>query len=279
MHPCNRLAAALALALACQTAPALAQDDDGRPELALMGTVPIYWGEAADFEETLAGAVAPHWAREVLEQGFALVPVDYLSADALAGQDYLFLAQPRGLSAEENVALDSWIRDGGRLLLFADPMMTGHSRFAIGDRRRPQDVALLSPILARWGLALTFDEAQEEGLREADHFGDALPVNMRGAWEYSGATRDCNIPGDALLAHCRIGAGQALLVADAAMLDITGPYPHAESALTWLLEHGLGMAREEMALGSESTREIVGTVGLAGERSQDLPPDRVIERH
>ncbi len=269
---------AFALALACAAPPAVAQDDGAQPQLALMGTVPIFWGEPADFGETLLGEAEPHWARAVLEQGFALSPVDYLSAEALAEYDYLLLAQPRGLSGEENVALDAWVRGGGRLLLFADPLMTGESRYGIGDRRRPQDVALLSPILARWGLELTFDEAQDEGLQQADHFGDPLPVNMRGEWHYSGTSRECNIPGDALLAHCRIGAGQALLVADAALLDLAGPYPHAESALTWLLEHGLGMARERMAEEGDSPREIVGTVGLATETSQNLSARTAGER-
>ena len=269
---------AAALALACAAMPAAAQEADERPALALMGTVPIYWGEPADFGETLLGEAEPHWARTMLEEGFVLAPVDYLSGEVLADYDYLLLAQPRGLSGEENVALDAWVRSGGHLLLFADPLMTGESRFGLGDRRRPQDVALLSPILARWGLELTFDEAQSEGLRQADHFGDSLPVNMRGAWDYAGATRDCNIPGDALLAHCRIGQGQALLVADAAMLDIVGPHPYAESALAWLLEHGLGMARENVAHTGESDREIVGTVGLAREMSENMASESSGER-
>lgn len=263
---------AAALALACLAAPAAAQEAAERPELALMGTVPIYWGEAADFGETLLGGAEPHWARAVLEQGYSLTPIDYLSDDALAGRQYLMLAQPRGLTAEENVALDAWVRGGGRLLLFADPLLTGESRFRIGDRRRPQDVALLSPILARWGLELTFDADQQEGLREADHFGDPLPVNMRGAWQYAGSetgtVRECTIPGDGLLAHCAIGQGQALLVADAAMLDITGPYPHAESALTWLLEHGLGMTREIAATSPDSPGDSTGNEAIAGRLSQ-----------
>lgn len=247
---------AAALAMACCAAPALAQEQDERPALALMGTVPIYWGEAADLGETLTGEAPPHWARAVLERDFVLAPVDYLSAENLARYDYLLMAQPRGLSAEENVALDAWVRDGGRLLLFADPMMTGDSRFGVGDRRRPQDVALLSPILAHWGLELAFDSGQDEGLHDADHFGDPLPVNMRGQWSYvtaePGTARECNIPGDALLAHCRIGAGQALLVADAAMLDLAGPYSHAESALGWLVIHGLGNTRENATPQPES---------------------------
>jgi hypothetical protein len=275
MHLCNRLRAALALAV-CAT-PAVAQDAPERPQLALMGTVPIYWGDAADIGETLAGSAQSHWARAVLEDYATLAPVDYLSAENLAQYRYLMLAQPRGLTAEENVALYAWVRGGGRLLLFADPMMTGDSRFGIGDRRRPQDVALLSPILAHWGLQLAFDADLAEGLRDADHFGDPLPVNMRGEWSYAepesgveqGMARECNIPGDALLSHCRIGAGQALLVADAAMLDLAGPYLHAETALDWLVIHGLGIAREnpppQPESGAFSDEETAGTADLAEE--------------
>ncbi len=206
-------------------------------ELALMGTIPIYWGETAGIDEVLSGAAPSHWARDVLEEDFALAPLDYLSADALSGREYLLMAQPRGLSAEENVALDAWVRQGGKLLLFADPMMTGESRFHIGDRRRPQDVSLLSPILARWGLELRFDPAQTEGPQAVDHFGERLPVNLRGEFAPVGEAQYCAIPGDGLLAHCTIGDGQAMIVADAAMLDIAEPDAGAESALRWLVGH------------------------------------------
>ena len=74
----------------------------------------------------------------------------------------LLLAQPRALSGPENVALDAWVRGGGHLLLFADPMMTGESRFGIGDRQRPQDVILLSPILNRWCRDPQFDQNQPQ---------------------------------------------------------------------------------------------------------------------
>jgi len=236
MLRCNNLLAVLALGL---TATA-AQAQEARPELALMGTVPIYWGEAAGLDELLEGDAPSHWARSVLEEDFTLSPLDYLSSDALAGREFLLMAQPRGLSAEENLALDTWVRSGGTLLLFADPMMTGESRFHLGDRRRPQDVALLSPILARWGLEMQFDASQPEGPQLVDHFGDALPVNLRGQLHYAGESPYCNIPGDGLLAHCVIGDGQAMIVADAAMLDIAGPYDHAESALRWLIGHIFG---------------------------------------
>lgn len=229
-----RFACAIALALA---APASAQAPaDPRLPLMLMGTVPIFWGEAAEFADLVNGGGEPHWARPLLERGFTLVPLDTLDpAQLAAGGTRLLMAQPRTLSAAENVALDGWVRNGGHVLLFADPLMTGESAFGIGDRRRPQDVALLSPLLAHWGLALHFDENQSLGV-VTGHAGVArLPVNLAGRLVAlpDGA---CAVLGDGLAARCPLGAGEALVVADAAVLDHQGPWPGAQAGLVALLE-------------------------------------------
>ena len=219
------------MALGC-AAPAAAQDP--RPQLALMGTVPIYWGEAEGLEGLLDTRESGHWARPVLEREFELVPLDYLSVDALAPHRTLMLAQPRALTAEENVALDAWVRGGGHLLLFADPMMTGHSHFGLGDRRRPQDVALLSPILAHWGLELHFIEDQPVGLHMLEIENAELPVNLPGLFVLRDPEAGCYVAQESVQALCRIGEGTALLFADAAMLDFDGPHPGAESMLAGL---------------------------------------------
>lgn len=194
-----------------------------RGRLGLMSTLPIYWGEAAGIEEMLQSDSAPPWVRSRLERRYELVPLDTLEGLENAGLDRLLLAQPRALSATENVALDEWVRGGGHLLLLADPMLTGEYRFAIGDRRRPQDVILLSPILARWGLGLEYDPGQAAGERVAEAAGMALPVNQAGRFllapDASDAPGECALSGSGLAASCRIGNGRALLVADAAVLD------------------------------------------------------------
>jgi hypothetical protein len=208
--------------------PLVAQEP-ARPQLALMGTVPIYWGEAEGLEGLLDTSETGHWARTVLEREFELVPLDYLSADALAPHSTLMMAQPRALSAEENVALDAWVRGGGHLLLFADPMMTGHSHYGLGDRRRPQDVALLSPILAHWGLELRFDAEQESGLRLVDGSGAQFAVNLAGFWKQTG--HHCELAREEIVALCEIGDGVAVLIADAAALDMDGPHASAKDFL------------------------------------------------
>lgn len=210
------------------------------PELALMGTIPIYWGEARGFDDLLDRQGESHWARSLIERQFALRPLDYLSAEALAGRERLLLAQPRGFSPEENVALDAWVRAGGRVLLFADPQMTGESHFALGDRRRPQDVALLSPILAHWGLELTYESAQPNSLQMRDFAGTAIPVRLAGRFQQASEARFCVVLAEGLLADCALGEGRALVLADAAMLDLVDPAEGAQEALAQLMEHIFG---------------------------------------
>ena len=189
-----------------------------RPALGLMTTLPIFWGEANDVGELLQRKTAAGWVREVLERDFSLEPLDTLDDAQLATLSGLVLAQPRPLAAGENVALDDWVRKGGQLLLFADPMLTAQSRYAIGDRRRPQDVVLLSPILSHWGLTLTFDESQRVGERRLNAGGVSLPVHLAGALR-QGSGGPCAVRLSGIIADCRIGKGKVTIVADAAVLE------------------------------------------------------------
>lgn len=151
-----------------------------------------------------------------------VVPLDTLAGPSgslpLPSDALLVLAQPRPLMPEENVALDAWVRHGGRLLLFADPMLTASSRLPLGDLRGPQWVAMLSPILRHWGLELQFDPAQPAGERMVDVTGTLLPVNSAGRFAVSRHAR-CRLQGGAIVAECRIGKGRVLAIADAAVFD------------------------------------------------------------
>lgn len=242
---CRPISAALAALVAAFATPSAAEEaGGGLPRLGMMGTIPIYWGEAEGLADVLNGGAEAHWARAAIEAEFELRPLDYLSAEALSPFDRLLLAQPRALSGEENVALDAWVRGGGRLLLFADPMMTGHSRFPLGDKRRPMDVTLLSPILVHWGLAMEFVEDQPFGFRTIVADGQAVPVNMPGRFALSGNSGDCTLSVEAVLARCKLGEGSATILADAGILDLHEPHPEAARALQGLVRLSFGESGE-----------------------------------
>jgi len=245
MHSLRKaISAALASTLLLLGAPAQAEAQADKALLGLMGTIPIYWGEAQEFGDLIDGSAEPHWARAELEREFELRPIAYLDEAALEGVRYLLLAQPRALSGEENVALDAWVRGGGQLLLFADPMMTGHSHFPLGDRRRPQDVVLLSPILGHWGLGLQFVEDQPAGPRVAQDGDLALPVNLPGRFVLEEGGEHCALSAEDVLARCSIGQGRTTIIADAALLDLHEPVPFAEAALGRLVEQAFGHSGE-----------------------------------
>ncbi len=192
-----------------------------KPALGLMTSLPIYWPESLSVNEALDQAAEQHWIRTELEKTYRLEPLDTLDAAQLRPLKALLLAQPRPLSPQENVDLDTWVRDGGHLLLFADPFLTEESRFPLGDKRRPQDVALLSPILTRWGLELTFDDRQADGEQAIPFAGTALPVRLGGNWRViaPGAPASCNVEASGVIARCTVGKGRVLAVADAAVLE------------------------------------------------------------
>lgn len=193
--------------------------------MGLFTTLPLMWGEHGDIASMLSDEGEKDWVRAALETRFSLVGLDTLDPAQLAGFDRLALVQPRPLAPAENVALDDWLRAGGRLLVFADPMLTRHSDFAIGDKRRPQSVVLISPILKRWGLELRFDEDQGDDERTVEAFGGTIPVRLAGQFVpvTPGAPSRCTISPGGIGAQCAVGKGRVTLIADAAMLDREGP--------------------------------------------------------
>jgi len=205
--------------------------------IGLSTSLPLVWLESGDIRGQLADKTSPHWAMGVLSAQGRVVPLDTLADSRgrlpLPRNALLVLAQPMPISPQENVALDAWVRAGGRLLLFADPMLTASSEYALGDPRGPQRVAMLSPILAHWGLELQFDPAQPAGEHSVPLGDIALPVNLAGrfAIHHPGG---CRLEAQAIVARCHIGSGQLLAIGDAAVLD--GDETGRAATLTALLE-------------------------------------------
>lgn len=205
------------------------------PAFGLMTSLPLYWPLAADLTDLASGNVAVPWPRVFMERGYTIVPLDTLSPTVLASgeeegvspladMERLAIIQPRGLSPADNVALDEWVRSGGRLLLALDPALTGHYAVPIGDPRLPTMTALIPPVVARWGLAIRFDEARQEPLGRAPlpGGGDAL-LRLHGEispLEGSKAeSTGCQALASAPIVQCAVGKGRVTLLADAAMFE------------------------------------------------------------
>jgi len=227
---------AIVLAAAGAAAWSLTGGERGEREpLGLFTSLPLYWRAAPDLSAQLDPDAEPHWARKLVEEQRDLRPLDVLTPEALKPFRDLLVAQPRALAPAENVALDDWVRGGGRLLLFADPLLTEESAFAPGDPRRPMDVALLSPILSHWGLELQFDEAQAPGEREREVMGVTVPVNLAGSFATKGQS-NCKLWGEGIAVTCAIGKGRVVALADAAVLDAADPTGKRSRALEALLD-------------------------------------------
>lgn len=241
----------------------------------LSTSLPVYWPESDDLSELLAQEVPVPWPRQAIEQRHRLVPLDSLAdAAALRGVDAVLMAQPRPLTAAENVGIDQWVREGGQVLLFADPVLTQESEFHVGDRRRPQDVALLSPILSRWGLALEFDEAQPAGERMIDDpVAGPIPVNLPGRLrKVAGASQPgdrCDVGPQGLVARCTIGRGRVTVVADAALFEPADDLAERERALLALIDSlardGAGRTGDGTGTGPKTGQPPPGGGGQTGE--------------
>ena len=112
------------------------------------------------------------------------------------------------------------VRAGGRLLLVLDPALTGEYDLPLGDPRRPVDTALIPPVVARWGLAVSFDEDQAVAVTTARLGETALPLALSGAVAITDSkAADCTLLANDAAARCRVGEGQVTLIADAALFE------------------------------------------------------------
>jgi hypothetical protein len=177
-----------------------------RPELLLLTSLPIAFGESFSIE----AAGSP--VLEALERRYRVKPIATTSEEALRGATLLLMAQPLAQPAEDLVALDRWVRGGGRVLLLADPLLEWKDGRPLGDPTRPPPMFMDTGLLGHWGLRLDAPDARGE--RPAMLAGRTITARSPGLIHGS-----CELSEDRLVAHCRIGKGVAIVVADADFLD------------------------------------------------------------
>lgn len=196
----------LAVALTSCRAGSSPPAGDVRPALALLSSLPIAFGEDFGLDQQASPLL-----RE-LEEKFTVTPID--GPEQLPPGGLLLAAQPQALTAERLVALDKWVRAGGRLVLLADPFLRFESRRPLGDRFRPPLRYPDTGLLAHWGLAL--DDAIDDRAEAADtDLGRGIRLQASGLGSLTRAGGDCTLSPTRVVARCRIGKGYATIVADA----------------------------------------------------------------
>ena len=182
-----------------------------KPKLLLMSALPLAWGEGGAFDP----ASRPTETYRLLEREFDLRPIDAIEPASLAGARLMLVAQPRLLAPEELVALDDWVRDGGKALILTDPQLVWARNWPPGHVLRPPATGLLGPLLAYWGLRLEPFERADLLEVEIGQSRRRLVLQAPGTFQADG--RNCRSH-RFYLARCRIGRGEAIVLADADLL-------------------------------------------------------------
>lgn len=194
---------ALALAGCRQEAARPPSNWEAKPDLALLTSLPIVFGERFGLD------APPSPLLKALEERFTVRAVD--GPEQLRPMGLLLAVQPQAMTAERLVALDKWVRKGGRLMLLADPRLSWESSRPLGDRFRPPAEFPDSGLLQRWGLTLAPGSVEGE-TRVRLSATQELTVETAGVLTASGGS--CKVD-QGLLAVCSIGRGTVFVLADA----------------------------------------------------------------
>lgn len=205
-----RLALAALALTGCGQAPSAPQAKQ-KQVVYLLTPLPLLWSERFGLEQPKSPVIAE------LEKRFAVKPVDL--PGQLPEEGLLLAVQPRALPAEELVALDAWVRRGGRLVLLADPLLEWPSKLPLGDARRAPAIYPDTGLLRHWGLRL--DAPDERGPAQRSVAGTSILTASPG--ELVKERGGCEVGDGALVARCRIGRGEAVIVADADWLNVGTP--------------------------------------------------------
>jgi hypothetical protein len=201
-----------------------------RPTLALLTSLPLLFGESFGLESGGSAALTR------LEQRYNVLPIGVADAASLRGQKLLLMAHPRAQPAEVLVELDEWVREGGHVLLLADPKLDWPSERPLGDQLRPPPAFADTGLLQHWGLKLSGPEP--DGPASVSN-GD---MDILAASPGKLASDSCAISGRGFVARCRIGRGKATVIADADFLDVQGA-----GGLDGPTEHNLDLLNDELA--------------------------------
>jgi hypothetical protein len=191
-----------------------------RPQLLLLTSLPLLFPEQLELESKPAPVLS------ALRSRYMIAPISVADRASLDRHRLLLMAQPQAQPAEVLVELDGWVRDGGRVLLLADPALEWPSRRPLGSILRPPLAFPDTGLLGHWGLRL--DAPDSLGPKTIQVGGSKIRTASPGILVPTGS--NCSIE-SGFVARCRVGGGEATVIADADFVNT----PESNSANLALL--------------------------------------------
>ena len=201
------VAVASALALANRDHVGDSEPRKARPPLMIVTSLPIVFPDEFTLKENGSKALT------ALEQRYSVVPIASTDAASLKKGKLLLMAHPQAQAAENLVALDDWVRAGGRVLLLADPLLEWPSTRPLGDKLRPPPGFADTGLLQHW--RLTLEPPRESGPASRELGGKQVL-----AWSPGKLSGSCRIGAAGFAAYCTVGRGDVTVVADADFLNV-----------------------------------------------------------
>ncbi len=175
--------------------------------------LPLRWSGGTDIAAMIAEGTQDDPALARLEAAGPVRLVDSLIDQPPLPGGALLLAHPRALAPRELVAIDAFVRRGGRAVILADALSGWPTRHPLGDPRNPPVTSLLTPLLDHWGVVLGAAES-----RPAAVVADGGRLHLFSAGRFDRLPPACRSFAGGQIAFCRIGEGTVWLVGDADLL-------------------------------------------------------------
>lgn len=188
----------------------------GAPATTMLTGLPLRWSGSGDIAAIIADKAGDDPALVRLEAMGQVSLVDSLIDAVPPPGGALLIAHPRALAPQELVAIDAFVRGGGKAVVLADALSGWPAPHPLGDPRNPPVTSLLTPLLDHWGVTLGAAPTDDNDASAVDVGRARLRLSSAGAFERLPPT--CRSFADRRVAQCRIGAGEAWLVGDADLL-------------------------------------------------------------
>lgn len=211
-----KLAAILWFAAGHAALAALYEEPASDTPVTMLSGLPLRWAGEGDLAEMLQRGAADDPALVRLQRTHRIALVDSLADHVPRAGAVLLLAHPRALAPQDLVAIDAFVRGGGRAVILADALSGWPAPHPTGDSRNPPVTSLLTPLLDHWGITLGAAPSGATAAQTLDVDGHRLRLFSAGRFEALPA--GCTPQAGARILLCRLGAGEAWLVGDADLL-------------------------------------------------------------